>query len=195
MKFCRQTQPIAQPRVHEISTSHFGTRMAHPAFDQRGTLAFFRIGVDADIFAQKLGNNTIASVMDGLFWYDIQLEAGLYTAHSKQSSQSLKAAEICCDRSVHANKAIRIWCEQRELATTELPHDLQCLRPSEMLTLAFLAKSFSKAFRTIVGEPPATVHQHGTGDRRKRQQRPFIVAPEKADFIDPNFSPLLVVLQ
>ena len=195
MKFCRQIQTLEQPRVHEISTSHFGTRMAHPAFDRRGTLAFFRIGVDAALFEEKLGKNTVASVMDGIFWYDIELRSGLYTAHSQQSRQSLTAAEIRCDRSAVATNSMRIWCEERELTTEDLPRGLDHLNPSEMPTLGFLAKTFSKAFRELVGEPPATVHQHAAGERRAKQQRPFIVAPENARFIDPNFSPLLVVLQ
>jgi hypothetical protein len=195
MKFCRQTQLLEQPRVHEISTSHFGTRMAHPAFDGRGSLAFFRIGVDAALFEQKLGKNAIASIMDGLFWYDIELRSGLYTAHSKQSRKSLTAAEIRCDKTAAASNSIRIWCEERELATEDLPRGLEHLIPTEMPTLGFLAQSFSKAFRAVVGEPPAAIHQHASNEKRPKQQRPFIVTPESSRFIDPNFSPSMVVLQ
>ena len=201
MKTCHN--PSLRTLSAEISTRHFGRRIATAARDRVGRISCYLVAVDAQLFARKLGQATLASVVDGKKCFEIARIGGTYRVHAARHGLLLQGSESLTGPAGLHPDCFKVWCNKKTVFEAPLTSD-GLLRPEQSLAdVIFLARAFSSALQQLDLQMGAadlstanslqTLTQHPVAARMPRQ--PLLIVPETARAPQEGFSRAMVLLQ
>ena len=201
MKTCQN--PSLRIFSAEISTRHFGRRVATAARDRVGRISCYLVAVDPDLFARKLGQATLVSVVDGKRCFEIARIGGTYRVQSAQHGLLLQGSESLSGRAGQNPDCFKVWCNRNAVMEVPLPRS-GLLRPEQSLTdIIFIARAFSSAlqhldYQMTSADLPSAAPLHakappGITERLPRQ--PLLIVPETARAPHEGFSKAMVLLQ